>query len=108
MTNFFKKQIEKLYYKAFPDRVHDHDIAQTPIPVFRERVATKKYRAQIFVPAELYRDDNYRDQVIKEELASKLGVQIEDRMRIEEHFEPYQNIYVVTAEIEFLDRGCSS
>lgn len=108
MTNFIKRQIEKLYYKAFPDRVHEHDIAQTPIPVFTERVATKKYRAQIFVPAELYRDDRYHDQVIKEELASKLSVQIEDRMRIEEHFEPYQNLYVVTAEIEFLERGCTS
>ena len=35
----YRDHAEKIYYKAFPDRVNDHDIAMTPI----EPLTVKKY-----------------------------------------------------------------
>lgn len=37
-----KKLIEKLYYKCYPDRVHEHEIARMPIP----NVKVEQYKTE--------------------------------------------------------------
>lgn len=52
----FKRLIEKLYYKAYPDRVNDHFIATRPIP----KLTVTKYHAvtlksEVRIPKEVFK-----------------------------------------------------
>ena len=78
----FKRLIEKLYYKAYPDRVNDHFIATRPIP----SVKVTKYHAvtlksEVIIPRDFLSVVGV-ETMVKRELFKKLEPEISKRIEI--------------------------
>ena len=73
-----KRLVEKLYYKAYPDRVNEHLLAQTPILI--KRYNSEKIVSEIHYPANL---TDFTDDWIKHELAYKCAERLKDYITIE-------------------------
>lgn len=85
MKKLIDRLVERLYYKRFPDRVNDHEIATTPIPVpvvKEERGEIVNIKAKIAIPQEMI--DVVPREVIRRELSSKLARMIEPAIEIQE------------------------
>lgn len=71
---------EWIYYKCFPDRVHDHEIANSPIPVIKE----ERYHPFTLVACEMIPEDiKFNNDEIRDLLARKLTSQIAEIIKIE-------------------------
>lgn len=90
MKKLIDRLVERLYYKRFPDRVNDHEIATTPIPVpvvKEERGDIVNLKAEIVIPQEMI--DVVPREVIRRELSSKLARMIEPAIEIQEERDVY-------------------
>ena len=91
----FKRLIEKLYYKAYPDRVNDHFIATRPIPV--PIIKERKYNAVTLKASELIpsvyvstggEELEKLETEIKRELFRKMEPEISKRLEIHKVYLP--------------------
>lgn len=104
MRDLINRIVERLYYKCYPDRVNDHDIANTPIPVIREeRYRPETYTALYTVPRELI-DLNAIPPIeyIKKDLVNKLMRGIENEIEIREERDEITGGLAYRAEIRIL------
>jgi hypothetical protein len=86
--NYINKIVERLYYKRFPDRVNEHEIAMAPIPVVKEeRGDIVNLKAEIVIPQEMI--DKIPREFIRKELSSKLSRMIEPAIEIQEERDRY-------------------
>lgn len=77
MKKLIDKIVESLYYKRFPDRVNDHNIAITPILVVKkERGDIVNLKAEIYIPQKMI----VPREVIRRELSSRLKTMIDPTM----------------------------
>lgn len=97
----FKRLIEKLYYKAFPDRVNDHFIATRPIP----KLMVKKYhavtlKAEISLPKNITDIFGANESSILQELFKELEPEISKRIEINTLTDPEKKD-IITYEAYF-------
>lgn len=82
---WFKRLIEKMYYKAYPDRINEHDFATQPIEpliIKEERGDIVNLKAEILIPQDMI--DTIPRDFIRRELSSKLERMIEPAIEIQE------------------------
>lgn len=90
MKKLIDKIVESLYYKRFPDRVNDHEIATTPISISvvkEERRDIVNLKAEIDIPQEMI--DTIPIDFIRRELSSKFARMIEPAIEIREERDVY-------------------
>ena len=101
----FKRLIEKLYYKAYPDRVNDHAIATAPIiPEYhvyeRSRYHAVTVKASELIPSVYVSTGGEEleklETEIKRELFRKMEPEISKRIEIHKVFLP--DIHTVAYE----------
>ena len=80
MDNFLRRIAEKLYFKCYPERAHDHELAIMPIPIVRE----ERYKPiKLIVLEEIPEDINFSEAEIRDILSRKLAAKIADLMKLE-------------------------
>jgi len=95
--------VEKLYYKVFPDRVHDHELAWMPIPVIEEeRYRPEKIMAEVKIPREQLIKGGPPIERIKEDLAVNLVDYVKEHMTIECYDDPLYSGRLYQGYIRFL------
>lgn len=83
MKKLIDRLVERLYFKRFPDRVNDHEIATCPLPVIKEeRGDIVNLKAEIDIPQEMI--DTIPRGFIRRELSSKFARMIEPAIEIRE------------------------
>lgn len=99
-----KRLVEKLYYRVFPDRVNEHELAQMPIPVVKEEhYHLEKIMAEIRIPHELLVENGPPPiEQIKEKLAADLIDGIKEHMTIECFNDPFSIYRSYRGYIRFL------
>lgn len=106
-----KKLVEKLYYKCYPDRVRDHEIATMPIPVIKEeRHNVRHLELEYLIPkheVELFGLDHCIERR-KFETPHNMGKRISDYITFRQYEDKRAGVYVVRAELDVLERerGC--
>ena len=111
-----KRLIEKLYYKAYPDRVNDHDIATAPImPDFHvyERLAETHYQKRVLsafelVPREIIDGLDYAglkefEKMLKMRLVEKFYPELEKRVVIKQKYDIRYNSFEYDAYLELFE-----
>ena len=84
MRELIKKIVERLYYKCYPDRVNDHEIATSPIPTpIEKKYKYEKLIAETHIPREYIDSGTITDNYIRGDLASRLAQALEDQVIIE-------------------------
>ena len=98
-----KRLVEKLYYRAFPDRINEYTLAQMPIPVIKEEhYRPEKIMTMYRIPRELMINDKLPFEYIKEHLAINLIDNIKEHMTIECYDDPLSSDIVYQGYIKFL------
>ena len=88
MKKLIDRLVERLYYKRFPDRVNEHEIATCPLPVIKEeRGDIVNLKAEIHIPREMI--GVVPREVIRRELSSKFARMIEPAIEIQEERDRY-------------------
>jgi hypothetical protein len=78
-----KRLVEKPYYRVFPDRMDEHELAQMPIPVVKEeRYRPEKIMVEVRIPRNLMIENTIPIEMIKESLAANLVDGIKEYMTI--------------------------
>ena len=84
MRELIKKIVERLYYKCYPDRVNEHEIATLPIPTpIVRQYKQERIIAGIKIPREAYIKDAIPEEFIRKELSIKIAQRLEDQISIE-------------------------
>lgn len=101
-----RKLIEKLYYKAFPDRVHDHEIANMPISepqVITYDIVPVKL---VQLVDERYIPDSSHEwyEFMHRELTRKIAEEIGKYVRVETKKDYRSGYTEYRAELEVVDR----
>ena len=68
---WFKRLIEKIYYKAYPERINDHElaeIARQPLPIIKE----ERYRPTTIYSLEQFPEE-YIDKISEDEIKAILA-----------------------------------
>ena len=100
-----KSLVEKLYYRVFPDRVYEHELAQMPMPipvVKEERYRPEKIMAEVRIPREQMINNKPPIEWIKEDLAANLVDGIKEHMTIERCYDPLSQCLLYRGYIRFL------
>ena len=94
-----KSLVEKLYYRVFPDRVHEHDFALIPTEpnpvILVDRYRPEKIMVEVRIPREALAKNAPPIEWIKEDLASALVDRIKEYMTIERCDDPASHFYGV-------------
>lgn len=107
-----KRLVEKLYYRCFPDRVRDHEIATMPIlPVIKEeRHNVRHLEFEYLIPmheVELFGLENCIERG-KFETQRNMGKKISDYITFRYYEDMRAGVYVLRARLDVLERerGC--
>ena len=107
MKKLIKRIIERLYYKCYPDRVNDHELANCPIAILKvkeERRDIVNLKAEIDIPQEMI--DTIPREFIRRELSYKFTKMIEPAIEIKEERDRYIGAPVIyTGLISIVRRG---
>lgn len=100
-----KRIAEALYFKCYPERKNEHEIAWQPIPIIREsRANIVKFTAQVNLPMAAIAQDKIPSEWIRAELSEKLRRIIEPEIEIRSERDLYSNRVIYTGIIRVLRR----
>lgn len=103
----FKKLIEKLYFKYYPDRKNEHEIATMPLPVIKEeRHNVRHLKFEYLIPiheAELFGLDHCIERR-KFETRHNMGERISDCIMFRQYEDKRAGVYVLRARLDVLER----
>lgn len=102
-----KQLVEKLYYRCFPDRVRDHEIATMPLPVIKEeRHDVRHLEFEYLIPmreVELFGLDHCIERR-KFETRHNIGEKISDYITFRQYEDKRAGVYVLRARLDVLER----
>jgi hypothetical protein len=102
-----KRLVEKLYYKCYPDRKNEHEIATMSLPVIKEeRHNVRHLEFEYLIPmyeVELFGLDRSIERR-KFETRHNIGDRISDYITFRQYEDKRAGVYVLRARLDVLER----
>ena len=90
MKKLIDKLAEKFYYKRFPERIHEHEIAISPLPVIREERyhPITVYADKLYFQREVFLEEYLSQDIIRQDLVKIMSSELVKYITFERIEEP--------------------